>query len=442
MKKSLLLFAMVLATSMSLLAQSHVWDEAVLINNGDTIAAHYPDNVWFKIIVPEEGQVNLTINSTVGLAFQNSEVFGFKNNDIYSRGIFSYGASSYYQAKNMGVGVYYIKIKRDNYCEVDTGVYTLSYTFKPCPQANDPEPNNDYQHAGWLSSGNSVEGRLAYRTSDDVTDLEDWYKIDVPEEGQIDFSVIGYDDLVFQDCEVYGFRNENIYSRGTFSYGDTSTYQAKNVGIGVYYVKIKRFSGNGGYTLNYTFTPCPQYNDAEPNEDYEHAGWLPSGTSRQGRLGYRASDGVTDTQDWYRFTVTQKGSIELTATGTEDLTFSTCVVYGIRDNGNIYTVGYSSGAYSNTATYQANNIEKGTYYVKITHYSGSAGYHLTYNGPSVTGDVTGDSAVDINDVTGLINILLGGSAQEYYYDDADVNGDGEVDINDVTTLINRLLKGY
>ena len=55
-------------------------------------------------------------------------------------------------------------------------------------------------------------------------------------------------------------------------------------------------------------------------------------------------------------------------------------------------------------------------------------------------EVDGDNAVVINDVTTLIDYLLG-SASAIEIADADVDGDGVVSINDVTELIDALLKG-
>lgn len=55
----------------------------------------------------------------------------------------------------------------------------------------------------------------------------------------------------------------------------------------------------------------------------------------------------------------------------------------------------------------------------------------------VTGDVTGDGVVDINDVNAVINAMLGKSAQGEL--NVDVTGDGAIDINDVNAIINIML---
>ena len=54
------------------------------------------------------------------------------------------------------------------------------------------------------------------------------------------------------------------------------------------------------------------------------------------------------------------------------------------------------------------------------------------------GDVNGDGELDIDDVTGIIDLLLSGGQLPPY---ADLNGDGAIDIDDVTALISRLLNG-
>ena len=56
----------------------------------------------------------------------------------------------------------------------------------------------------------------------------------------------------------------------------------------------------------------------------------------------------------------------------------------------------------------------------------------------LVGDVDGDGAVNISDVTALIDYLLGG---ETIAGDGDIDGDGNISIGDVTTLIDYLLSG-
>ena len=64
-------------------------------------------------------------------------------------------------------------------------------------------------------------------------------------------------------------------------------------------------------------------------------------------------------------------------------------------------------------------------------------YNGEQGGPTtITGDVNGDGVVDIADVNGAIDIILGVTASK---PDADVNGDGVIDIADVNKIIDIIL---
>ncbi len=60
---------------------------------------------------------------------------------------------------------------------------------------------------------------------------------------------------------------------------------------------------------------------------------------------------------------------------------------------------------------------------------------------SLRGDVNGDGAVNISDVTAMIDGLLTDNWDGMNYDNADCNEDGSVNISDVTSLIDFLLSG-
>lgn len=58
---------------------------------------------------------------------------------------------------------------------------------------------------------------------------------------------------------------------------------------------------------------------------------------------------------------------------------------------------------------------------------------------ALTGDVNIDKAVDITDVVGLANHVLGATPSVFYVANADVNGDGEIDVTDVVNLANQVM---
>ena len=66
-------------------------------------------------------------------------------------------------------------------------------------------------------------------------------------------------------------------------------------------------------------------------------------------------------------------------------------------------------------------------------------HHFTVSMSFILGDVNGDGAVNIADVTNLIDYLLGTSSSPINISAADVHGDGVINIADVTALIDLLL---
>jgi hypothetical protein len=65
-------------------------------------------------------------------------------------------------------------------------------------------------------------------------------------------------------------------------------------------------------------------------------------------------------------------------------------------------------------------------------------YH--YGGSSLLmGDVNSDKKVDIEDVVGIVNKILGEPAKDFAEKAADINGDGKIDIEDVVAVVNIIL---
>jgi hypothetical protein len=92
------------------------------------------------------------------------------------------------------------------------------------------------------------------------------------------------------------------------------------------------------------------------------------------------------------------------------------------------------------STYGYAGSKKGqTILPKVTFVCGGGEPQPTYE----LGDVDHSGGVDIEDVTILINKVLGNSPATYFPEQANCNGDAEgmVDIEDVTILINRVLTG-
>ena len=66
-------------------------------------------------------------------------------------------------------------------------------------------------------------------------------------------------------------------------------------------------------------------------------------------------------------------------------------------------------------------------------------HHFTVNIPFILGDVNDDGYVNINDVTRLIDYLLGDTTPPFNTEAADVSCNGNITVDDITTLIDLIL---
>ena len=76
-------------------------------------------------------------------------------------------------------------------------------------------------------------------------------------------------------------------------------------------------------------------------------------------------------------------------------------------------------------------------FASISDYKNAVGWNFFYYVYGL-GDIDGSGTLDVDDVIGIIGMILDGEVPAY----ADVNGDGAADIDDITVLINMLLNGH
>ena len=77
-------------------------------------------------------------------------------------------------------------------------------------------------------------------------------------------------------------------------------------------------------------------------------------------------------------------------------------------------------------------------YARIDGGQDAPGY-FTYKAAVMKGDVNFDSKVDVEDVVGIVNKILGEPAANFNEAAADVNGDGKIDVEDVVATVNIIL---
>ena len=142
------------------------------------------------------------------------------------------------------------------------GKFVACYLFTPAAFTSDPEPNDTWSKASLLQNGAVQHGHLGFRFLS--TDVVDWYKIVVPDEGTVTLSTNTSTTLRLGNLEIRALNEAGdgvVYRTGKGMDGQqkdtTVVFTLPDMAPGTYYIMLNRWLGYGSYTLKYNFTPSP-----------------------------------------------------------------------------------------------------------------------------------------------------------------------------------------
>ena len=371
------------------------WDTAILLNDGQRQNAHlgyyynqniYNDNQdWFKIVVPEEGKLTFETRSAATLTLGMATLNALKpdGSDVVNRNSkwFDYRDSTLiFEIPDVSEGTYYFYMPR----RYGYGHYYLTYYFTSHAAEADPEPNDSWDTAAELRSGPTVTGQLGYDYKN-TKDVQDWYKLNVPEEGAINLTIWSEKTLTIGLAEIKTLKSDGTdvssrTSKWLDNPGDTLTFTLSNCAAGDYYLYLPLRNGYGTYHLRYIFTPCSKQNDAEPNDTWDTAGEFARGTTIDARLGYDYNDSK-DVADWFKLDVPEEGTINLTICSEKTLTIGLAEIKTLKSDGTGVSNRTSKWLDNpgDTLTFALNNCAPGSYYLYMPHRGGYGGYTMRYD---------------------------------------------------------------
>ncbi len=340
---------------------------------------------WYKLVVPEEGKITLTISSETTLTIGYAEIFvpttdGTGTIRREAKWLDQPGDTLTFTLNNAAPGDYYLSLPlRSGY-----GTYSLQYTFTPCAMANDAELNNEWTSAAEFAAGTTMDARLGYDYSRSLDD-RDWFRLDVPEEGKISLTICSEKTLTLGFAEICvpnadGTGTIQRESKWLDNPGDTLTFTLNNAAAGAYYLYMPLRGGYGGYRMTYTFTPCAMANDAADNNSWEKAATIEPGTTKEARLGYDYSNSK-NTEDWFKLDVPEEGAITLTICSEKTLIIGCASINTVMADGSGLTQRTAQWLDypGDTLTFALNNAAPGAYYLYMPLRGGYGGYRVTYN---------------------------------------------------------------
>ena len=279
---------------------------------------------------------------------------------------------------DLAPGIYYLRVRRYG----DHGGYTLSYQLTPNPFANDGK-HDDWMTAKWLEDGKTVQGHLGYLYFNDRNE-EDWYCYEVTADGKLDITINPSQTfgLNVWDVTLYTYNGDqtDIVQRNIKGIGkELGTMTTTNLAPGVYFLRVRRYGDHGGYRLKALLTPNGYANDPEPNNEWTQAVALEANKTVTGHLGYNYFNN-TDEEDWYMIQQPAKGTVTLTIHPDQEfgLNIWDVTLYGYNSDQTDITQKGISGVGREDKEFVVNDIDAGTYFVKVRRYSDHGSYLLKY----------------------------------------------------------------
>lgn len=242
-------------------------DYATLTDDG-----YYAEDVYdfYRLEVPEDGRVLLTLEAEKGLFIFQYEIRGNWKGDedftmrgeIINEKDWYENWENWYERKttrqlcipDAGPGVYYVMVyggRGGDFYQTNLegqGGYTLRYDFKPNYYPNDAEPNDDYAHATEIKDGQTLTGHLGYQRADDTIDFIDVYKMEVKNAVSLAYEPDTASNINLWRMELYREEANGKYTMiesripGTYAGRIAQT----NLKPGTYYVRLELSAGQGG----------------------------------------------------------------------------------------------------------------------------------------------------------------------------------------------------
>ena len=367
------------------------WTTAKALEDGKTVQGHIGyyyfndrnEEDWYYINVNADGKADITINpdQTFALNVWDLTLYTYNEDqtDIVQRNIKGIGKElGTMTTTDLAPGIYYLRVRRYG----DHGGYTLSYQLTPNPFANDGK-HDDWMTAKWLEDGKTVQGHLGYLYFNDRNE-EDWYCYEVTADGKLDITINPSQTfgLNVWDVTLYTYNGDqtDIVQRNIKGIGkELGTMTTTNLAPGVYFLRVRRYGDHGGYRLKALLTPNGYANDPEPNNEWTQAVALEANKTVTGHLGYNYFNN-TDEEDWYMIQQPAKGTVTLTIHPDQEfgLNIWDVTLYGYNSDQTDITQKGISGVGREDKEFVVNDIDAGTYFVKVRRYSDHGSYLLKY----------------------------------------------------------------
>ncbi|MEZ5014082.1 MAG: T9SS type A sorting domain-containing protein [Chitinophagales bacterium] len=401
--------------------------DALVLNDTVTGTTTAGDNDFYAISTSADGNIHLHSSSDIYYVYL----------DLYDAdGTTLLGSASNYSNADLTVNGLaagdYFAVVRSGYA----GNYSFTVDEAVNPVTNDAELNDAPGTALILPENGSVDGHISYRRNGGTYDNNDYYALTTTTDGNIQLSITT--TSTYSYIALYDSNGTTLLT-GSSNYAGTFSLISNGLAAGDYFARVYTLTNTyyGGYTLSNTVITDPYTQDPEPNNTAGTATPIDENSSASGHIYYRINGGSYDASDYYAFTTSTDGNIQVSITTNCGYSY-----ISLLDNDGTTVLGSASN-YAGTFSFTSNGMAAGDYFIRV--YTTAAGY---YGGYTVSNTVITDAfdqdeepnnipanavAMGENDsISGhLYYRFNGGSydADDYYVFSSSADGDIGISIN-------------
>lgn len=348
---------------------------------------------WFKVEIPDEGTLTLTTSTETTLRLGSLNIYTYnaertnvswrtaKDMDGYSK-----DTTVVFTLADLAPGTYFLR--QDRY--TGQGGYKLKVEFTPNPYGPDSFDNNAWDKATEITSGITQQGRLGYFYYND-RDGVDWYRFEISADGEAVFTTTSETSLRLGSLNLYTYNGERTdvswrtakdmdgYSKDT-----TVIFTIFDLAPGTYFLRLDRYTGQGGYALTYRFNPNPYWRERIDNNTFDGRLGLKKGKTVYTTLGYFYYNDRNN-EDWYDLGTFNRDVIDITICPdtTHSLNMSNVDWYRwdgtYNDNGSPRLSWFKGDRIERsriTSSYYNNTDDETHIVLKVSRYTGQGGYSI------------------------------------------------------------------
>ncbi|MCL4180328.1 MAG: putative Ig domain-containing protein [Verrucomicrobia bacterium] len=369
---------------------------------GDLDVASHPTAV-IPLTLMNDGSLNLAItvgphlnlnaNAAVGVTEGVILYDSTGTNRLYGA-VQGQGSTVTYVIPGLGAGSYSVRLTAiGNFPGLGWGPYTMTTSESPDPLPNDPEPNDDFDHALVAALDTEVAGHLGYLGPQSVQEAQDFWRVTLPSDGTLQLNIVTGERLNLNQnavvgasggVMVYDADRATVFFSGVQGQNTTNTHSIHKLKAGVYYLRLVVLGA--GYYGSYRLTPwhIPETlpNDREPNDAPAQALSLAPGATATGHLGFYGGGAATDTdlQDWYRLTLPHAGNLELEVGLSPSLNLNVNASIGANNGIVLFDSDAATALFgvaqgeNTTHTHVVTRLKPGVYYLRLAKINNAAYY--------------------------------------------------------------------